>query len=88
MTAPEKGAKDFIMREQFSTPSHTYKTYVNATKIIDALEDGDYSWHVAVTRNGRFYPVISMREPTVRLHNGGEANFHYFIENKCCVWVG
>lgn len=65
----------------FENPSKTYKTYANAKKVIDKLEDGNWRWHIAVTEEGRFFPVIY-------IDNAQEFNFHYFINQGCCVKVG
>lgn len=65
------------MRELFENPSKTYKTRANAKKVIDALDDGDFSWSIGVTEEGRFFPIVYI--------DTSKLNFHYFINRGCCV---
>jgi len=67
------------MRQLFKEPSRTYKTYKNAKKVIDALIDGNYAWQIAVTEEGRFFPVIFASQEKDNLSH------FYFINRGCCI---
>ena len=68
------------MLEAFSENKRTYASYENAKKVIDSLEDGNYTWCICVNSEGRFFPHII-------LNGTREFNFHYFIEKGCCVTI-
>lgn len=69
------------MRQAFKNPTKTYASYKNAKKVIDGLEDGDYSWSIMATEEGRFFPHVSYPAATTNLSH------FYFIEKGCCVSV-
>lgn len=67
------------MRQQFKDTDRTYKTYANAKKIIDSLPDDRFSWLIATTEDGRYFPVIFLSDRICEL------SYHYLINKGCCV---
>ena len=63
----------------FKDNKRTYASWQNAKKIIDNLDiEGNYMWQIGATEDGRFYPHVM-------IENTQDINFHYLINQGCCV---